>query len=230
MIRTGLVQLHPPTFDATSLLATYGVRLAAPRIWPDLLWRLPPLSGHDRVVYLTFDDGPTQHTPRLLDTLARYDARATFFLLGRQMDQHPHTVDLLLDAGHTLGNHGYTHPDPWRTPTAVLLAEFERTAQRLTGHIGQPPRWLRPPYGHFTRVLRAWGLSRRQRMVMWDVMPGDFLRGVTSRQITQRVLRTVRPGSIVVLHDNPNVAEVTPPALAALLSDLSADGWRFAAL
>jgi len=229
MIRTPLVRLRPSTFDATSLLATYGVRLA-PRIWPDLLWRLPPLGSDDRLVYLTFDDGPTPQTPRYLDILAQYDAHATFFLLGRQMERHPHTVDLLLEAGHTVGNLGYAHSDPWRTSTPALLAEFGRTTDLLTAHLGQPPRWLRPPYGHFTRALRGWSLSRRQRVVMWDVMPGDFLRGVTSQQITQRVLRPVRPGSIVVLHDNANVASVTPVALDALLSDLTADGWRFAAL
>ncbi|MEM1094021.1 MAG: polysaccharide deacetylase family protein [Bacteroidota bacterium] len=223
------MRLRSPTFDATSLLATYGVRLA-PRIWPDLLWRLPPLSSGDRVAYLTFDDGPTLHTPRYLDILARYDARATFFLLGRQMEEHPTMVELLLEAGHALGNHGYSHSDPWRTPTAALLAEFDRTTALLRAHLGHPPCWLRPPYGHFTRALRGWGLSRRQRMVMWDVMPGDFLRGVTSKHVSERVLRSIRPGSIVVLHDNPNVAHVTPVALGALLSNLTAEGWRFAAL
>lgn len=230
MIRIPLVRLHAPTFDATSFLATYGVRLAAPRIWPDLLWRLPPLSASDRVVYLTFDDGPTPHTPRLLDILARYDARATFFVLGRQIDRYPSPVDLMVQAGHTLGNHGYSHADAWRAPASDIVAEFERTTERLAAHTSAPPRWLRPPYGHFTRSLRAWSLARQQRMTMWDVMPGDFLDGVTSQQITQRVLRAIRPGSIVVLHDNLNVAGVTPRALAVLLADLAADGWRFAAL
>ncbi|GAB5518362.1 MAG: polysaccharide deacetylase family protein [Rhodothermales bacterium] len=221
--------MPPLTFDATSLIATYGVRLA-PRIWPDVLWRLPPLTPEDRVVYLTFDDGPTPHTPRLLDLLARYEARATFFLLGRHIEQYPSMVDVLLDAGHTLGNHGYSHADPWRTSTETILREFDRTTRLLEDHMDTPPRWLRPPYGHLTRSLRAWSLSRRQRMTMWDVMPGDFLHGVTASQITQRVLRTVRPGSIVVLHDNLKVAEVTPPALDTLLADLTRDGWRFAAL
>ena len=209
---------------------TVGTRLPrwAARYYPDVLWRMPTT---ERVVYFTFDDGPTATlTATLLDTLARFDANATFFVLGKHAQQRPALVRDLADAGHTLGNHTYSHPDAWRSSSSRVLGELERTTGLLEDLTGQPLRWMRPPYGRFTRAMRRWCDLRRQRCTMWDIGPGDYLPTATPANISRRILDAVRPGSIIVLHDNPKAEQVTPSALAGVLQDLSKDGWRFAAL
>lgn len=208
-------------------LATHGLR-PIQRFFPDLLWRVEATA---RTAYLTFDDGPTAEVTRpILDCLAEYDAQATHFLLGRHAEQHPDLVELLVQAGHRIGNHTYRHPDPWRTPSETLAKELRRTTRVLEDLASAPLRALRPPYGHPTPFLREWCAARNQRMVMWDVMPGDYLQTATAERVAQFVIRHVRPGSVIVLHDNPICEDVTPQALDTILDTLTAEGWRFDAL
>lgn len=209
---------------------TVGTRLPrwVARYYPDVLWRMPTT---ERVVYFTFDDGPTASlTPTLLDTLARFEASATFFVLGKHAQRHPVLVRDLVAAGHTLGNHTFSHPDAWWASSNHVLGELERTTGLLEDLTGQPLRWMRPPYGRFTRAMRRWCDLRRQRCTMWDIGPGDYLPAATADTISCRILRAVRPGAIVVLHDNPKAEHVVPSALSRVLHDLSQDGWRFASL
>lgn len=213
--------------DLTSLVGTELPRLSAP-LFPDLLWRLP---NRERVLYLTFDDGPTREmTGRLLDLLERFEAKAAFFLIGAFARRDPGLVRAMHAAGHTIGNHTYTHPDAWRTATSHLLDELERTTGILEDLIQAPIRWMRPPYGRFTRAMRDWCLARRQQLTMWDVMPGDYLPGVTKAKLEKRLSSYIRPGSIVVLHDNPKADRHMPEALEVVLSRLRDEGWRFPAL
>lgn len=210
-------------------LATHGAHFLG--AWfPDLLWRVQT-AAHDKVAYLTFDDGPTPSLTRpLLDCLAQYDATATFFLIGGHAEAHPGLVRAINREGHTVGNHSHTHPYPWRTSAAVVQAELDRTTKLLQDQTGQRVRYVRPPYGQINGAIRRWCEARDHRTVMWDVMPGDFLPSVDQAYIEQFVLKHVRPGSIIVLHDNPIVEDATPAALHTLLRVLSADGWRFEAL
>lgn len=208
-------------------VATYGARWFG-GFFPDLLWRV---DTNERVAYLTFDDGPTRAlTSRLIDLLSRYEAQATFFLIGGHAENHPGLVRALAEAGHTLGNHSYTHPHPWQTPAAQMRAELDRTTKRLRELTRHPIRYMRPPYGEVTGGLRTWCAERQCRCVMWDVMPGDYLQAASTTKIERFVLRHVRPGSIIVLHDNPIVEDVTPAALKTILRTLSSNGWRFEAL
>lgn len=208
-------------------LATHGARWFG-RFFPDLLWRI---DTDERIAYLTFDDGPTDLlTQPLLDTLARYDARATFFLIGRHAEAHPDLVHAIDRAGHRIGNHSLTHPHPWQISDKRMVAELERTTRLLQDLTGTPPRCMRPPYAEVTGGLRQWCAERQQRMVMWDVMPGDYLQMATAESVARFVLKHVRPGSIIVLHDNPICEAVTPEALAMILEVMTADGWQFEAL
>lgn len=198
------------------------------RFFPDLLWHV---DAEAPTAYLTFDDGPTTDLTRdLLDLLAKHDAHATHFLLGRHAEQHPELVRAIVNEGHRVGNHTYSHPDPWTTPQEELADELERTTTVLQDHTRRPIRALRPPYGHPTGFLRQWCAAENQRMVMWDVMPGDYLQTATASQVSSFVINHVRPGSVIVLHDNPICEDVTPQALETILDTLSAEGWRFDAL
>lgn len=209
------------------LIGTRIPRAAAPLL-PGLTWR------HDdgaRTLFLTFDDGPCPtSTPRLLEVLARHEARASFFLLGRAARRRPDLVRALHEAGHTLGQHTDTHPDAWRTPAARLLGEMERATATLEAITGEAVGWMRPPYGHLTPSMLRWCRARGQRVAMWDVMPGDFLSSATPAGVLRRTLRLVRPGSVVVLHEGGRARHVTPPALAEALPRLAGLGYRFAPL
>ncbi|HET6568147.1 MAG TPA: polysaccharide deacetylase family protein [Rhodothermales bacterium] len=198
------------------------------RFLPDLLWRVDTPS---RTAFLTFDDGPTDVlTQPILDVLERYAARACFFLVGSHAARLPSAVQDLLRAGHVIGNHTFTHPDAWRTPPERLVAELDRTTATLEDLTGTAVRFMRPPYGHFTGEMRQWCKSRGQLLTMWDVMPGDFLAGATPQKLERFILKHIRPGSVIVLHDNPKARLAMPPALENVLRILTREGWQFPAL
>ena len=209
------------------LLGNWLPRAASPR-FSDLLWRRP---DGGRTLYLTFDDGPCpDSTAATLELLDRYDVRAAFFLIGQRARAHPALVRDIHAAGHTVGQHSDTHPNPWSVSDAAFTAEMERATATLEDLTGEAVRWMRPPYGRFTRAMRRWCRAHEQRIVMWDVMPGDFLPKTTSEDIVTRVERLVRPGSIIVLHEGNHALDVTPAALAHLVPRLLDEGYRFGVL
>lgn len=186
-----------------------------------LLWKVPAAGNK---VFLTFDDGPHPGiTPWVLDTLALHGAKASFFCLGMQAEKHPGLVQRLRREGHTVGHHTWDHPDGWKTPARAYLRNVLRGARGLGG------AWFRAPYGHVPRRLAA-TLHKRFRLVMWDVMGGDFLPGRSGRACARHVLRRVRPGSIIVLHDNARSEACLREALGPILDGLARKGYRCAAL
>lgn len=209
------------------LLGNRLPRAAASR-FPDLLWRRP---DGGRTLYLTFDDGPCpDSTAATLDLLARYDVRAAFFLIGERARAYPHLVRAVHAAGHTIGQHSDTHPNAWDISSDALIGEMERATATLEDLTGEAVRWMRPPYGRFTRTMRRWCREHDQPIVMWDVMPGDFLPRTAADDVMARVERLVRPGSIIVLHEGNHARTVTPQALTRLLPRLLDEGYRFGVL
>jgi peptidoglycan/xylan/chitin deacetylase (PgdA/CDA1 family) len=189
-------------------------------------------------LHLTFDDGPGPGHAALLDGLAAHDARAVFFFLGERAARHPDRVRAVLAAGHAVGVHGWTHDDPWRTPRAGVLAGFERAARTLEDLSGRAVRDVRPPYGHLTPALTRWCRGTGRRLVLWGLMPGDFVASATPEAVARRIVRGARPGVVVVLHESlPRTrsgdgrgGDVACRALDRALPVLRAAGWRFAAL
>jgi peptidoglycan/xylan/chitin deacetylase (PgdA/CDA1 family) len=169
-------------------------------------------------VALTFDDGPSPRTPALMTVLARYSAPATFFVTAPQAAAHPELMKALAEAGHQLEAHGI-----WHRP-ALLLPPWKEWAQvrwhpRATG-AGAPGLLYRPPYGGhspFTRLLAR--LARRQ-IALWDVEGRDWL-ALPASELAQHTLKQVRPGSVILLHDGP---EVTPELLGLILHGLHERG------
>ncbi len=213
-----------------NVVSVVGTRLprAASRFYPDVLWRMP---AKPKTAYLTFDDGPNPEcTERILSVLAGHRAKATFFLLGAQAERHADLVRSLQSAGHGIGNHSYSHPDAWKTEASEVLSELETTTTVLEDLTGESVRVMRPPYGRFTRSMRAWCRRHGQQMTMWDVGPGDYLEAMSTEAVVHQVRTHLRPGSIVVLHDNPRCALKTPVALDRLLERLTDEGWSFPSL
>ena len=190
----------------------------------------PAAAGSAGVVYLTFDDGPTPAwTPRVLALLARYQARATFFVLGRSAAAHPELVRQEFAAGHGVGNHTWSHRRLTNLSGAQLVAEVNATSTAIRQITGAPVRCLRPPFATVDAAsaeqVRALGL----RLVLWDIDTNDWLRPGTGA-IAGRVLGRVRSGDVILMHDGGGNRSQTVAALEQVLATLSARGYRFHAL
>ncbi|WP_179299656.1 polysaccharide deacetylase family protein [Rubrivirga marina] len=175
-------------------------------------------------LYVTVDDGPdAEGSPRWLDVLARHDARAVFFLSAGRAKDHPDLVRQFAEAGHRVGSHGDDHVSGWRSPRAVR-ASFERAERVLESLVRAPVRDVRPPYGRVTPGLVRWAREGRRRIVLWDLMPGDFLPSRSPSALADEIVRLVRPGSILALHDGPPARRAVA-ALDLALPRLAAAGW-----
>lgn len=192
-------------------------------IYGPCLWSVP---GTEKRLYLTFDDGPHPDvTPFVLDELARWGAKATFFCLGRQVERHPDLYERILREGHAVGNHSHEHPDGWRAANRSYYADIAQ-ARRLINS-----RLFRPPHGHIT-AFQSRHLARHEgyRIVLWNVLSGDFDPHTTPDACTENVRKHARAGSIVVFHDSPDAARNLQVALPETLRHFHSSGFQFAAL
>lgn len=202
-----------------------------PRI---LTFLAPGLRWHgtraEKVLYLTFDDGPhPEITLEVMDTLAAYGAKASFFCVGQNVERFPEVVRTAQSAGHTIGNHTQHHLNGWRTSRAAYLADIAACDVALGEALGQPVQHFRPPYGK--PQLGTLGMLRqRYEVVMWDVIAGDFVADWEPDRVSANVLRHARQGSIVVLHDSEKAYRRLMPALRKTLEHFSELGYAFQAL
>ena len=183
-------------------------------------------------VALTFDDGPSAYTARMLATLKRLRARATFFVVGNVVERYPNLVRRELAAGMGVANHSYSHPyhPPFdRQPHEVILSEIDRGSSVLE-QLGHTPTLFRPPGGSYSPYVEEATGAHGQRIVLWSVDPEDWNAETTSKQIVKRVLGAVRPGSIVLLHDGGGDQMRTVKALPAIVKGIRAKGLRLVAL
>ncbi|MFI6516232.1 polysaccharide deacetylase family protein [Spirillospora sp. NPDC050679] len=187
----------------------------------------PPVVRTDcakaKCVALTFDDGPMGPTAELLDVLAAHRARATFFLVGRNVAARPDLVRRELAAGHELGNHGYTHADLGRSPAAKVEAELTRTQQAIEQAAGVTPGLMRPPYGSTDRTVARIAKRMGLAQVMWSVDPLDW-SARDSATVERRVVKGARPGRILLMHD---IHPSTVAAVPGILRRLAAKGYVF---
>jgi peptidoglycan/xylan/chitin deacetylase (PgdA/CDA1 family) len=188
----------------------------------------------DRVVALSFDDGPSEvHTPVVLDALAEHGARATFFVVGQEVAGREHVLRRIVEDGHELGNHTWSHPATSQISDDDLRDEIARTNAEVEAAVGQRLRLMRPPYLadalRVSRIAAEFGLERTPL----GVMSRDWIE-TSPEAITSRVLARARPGAIVVLHDNVprrgskghGDPSVTARALAQILPALRERGYR----
>jgi peptidoglycan-N-acetylglucosamine deacetylase len=190
----------------------------------------PPVP--DRVVALTFDDGPSKYTARFVAELKRLGVPATFFVIGTQVAERPELVRLEADSGMAVGDHTWSHP--WRTPFARLPASKIRSeiggGLAALRRIGVPTRLFRPPGGNYSPFVLREARRRGLRVVLWSVDARDWVAGSTAAEIERRVLSAVRPGSIVVMHDGGGNREATLAALPRIVARIRARGLAFVAL
>ncbi|MFJ9692101.1 polysaccharide deacetylase family protein [Kitasatospora sp. NPDC101183] len=187
------------------------------------------LDAAQRVVALTIDDGPDpRYTPTVLALLQQYGIRATFFLIGENAVEHPELVREIADRGHHIANHTWTHPDLRHMSEGKVRDELERTSDLLHRTTGRLPTWFRAPGGDWSPVSLKVAADLGMRNMGWSVDPRDWARPGTSA-ITERILRDVRPGAIVLNHDGGGDRSQTVAALKTYLPTLIDSGYFFTA-
>lgn len=186
----------------------------------------------DRRIALTFDDGPSEWTPPILDVLAEHRAQATFFLLGEHVQQLPETAARIARDGHEVACHGFDHVDLAELPAQSIRERLNRARDAVAAATGVQPRLFRPPYATSSaRVARAAAAVSLDPTVLRDVDPADWRAG-NAEDVAASVLAGVRAGSIVCLHDGVPLGNrgtpdrtVTVAAVARLVPELLARGF-----
>lgn len=179
-------------------------------------------------IWLTIDDGPdAKDTPQILDLLDRHQARATFFVIGERAARHPELVAEIVRRGHEVGHHTQTHPAAsfWCASRRRLYAELDGVFEAVRSS-GTQLRWFRSPVGIKHFLLPAALAARGLAYVGWSVRSGDYFAR-RPETVVKTVMRHVRPGSIVLLHESPSVSEpVRVKAIGHLLEALDRNNYR----
>jgi peptidoglycan-N-acetylglucosamine deacetylase len=186
-------------------------------MWPNGFLRV--ISRGSRLepyIYLTFDDGPdAAYTPRLLDILADCGARASFFVIGAQCRRHPALIRRIAQAGHVVGNHGFSHLDPWTIGADRASEEVRAGFDSIAEACGRPPRFFRPPYGHLRKAVLDAARALDSRTILWSRSAMDWGRFGSPAAVARR-LHKAQAGDILLLHDAPRLKNRPAAALRLL--------------
>ena len=191
------------------------------KLFTGSIWEMPAIKN---AIYLTFDDGPhPQITSFVLDELAKYNAKATFFCIGKNVVENPAVFKRILDDGHAIGNHTYNHLDGWKTGNAKYLQNILKARNHIDSDL------FRPPYGRITRSQRKdlTGQHQATKFIMWSVLSGDFDEKITPEQCCENVVKNAKSGSVVVFHDSEKAEERLRHVLPVVLKYFSEKGYMF---
>jgi len=200
----------------------------ARRFLPQVIWCFPARTNE---LFLTFDDGPDpEFTPALLSLLTKHEIRAAFFLIGKKARKHPQLVREIVAAGHLVGNHTMHHPRlRWRR-RLIVKEEIQSAQEVLEDCAGIPARFFRPPYGALSPAILGTVREMNLRMIMWSLMPGDVWRVDNPSAIVSSIIKYVRGGDIILLHDGHRCGPATISALRETIPVLREKGYRFSVL
>lgn len=181
-------------------------------------------------IALTFDDVPDpRFTPQVLDILQKHGVKATFFVVGHRVQKHPDLLKRIYVEGHSIGNHSYSHPLFKEKSVTEFKKEILMTEEIINHTIGIKPRYIRPPYGEINEDQLKWAKKEGYRIINWNVDSQDW-KGLNKEKITQNVLKTVGPGSIILQHaggGHGSDLTGTIEALPDIIQMLKKQGYRF---
>ena len=195
-------------------------------LFPAYVWHVPT---NEKEVFLTLDDCPhPQVTPWVLDELARYNAKATFFCVGNNVVQYADVYRRILAAGHAVGNHTHTHVNGWQTDAGTYSRDVAMAAKYIDSNL------FRPPYGRIKRaqaqaIPAALGKGAA-KIIMWDVLSADFDPAFTPQKCLENVLKNTVAGSVIVFHDSEKAAPNLKYVLPKVLEAFSKAGYKFSIL
>lgn len=184
-------------------------------------WQMPET---DKAIYLTFDDGPhSTITPFVLDELSKYNAKATFFCIGKNVKNNPTIYDRILAEGHAVGNHTFNHLDGWKTSNAKYQADVLKAKEIIDSDL------FRPPYGRITIKQKKdlFASVKPLKIIMWSVLSGDFDERLTPAQCCANVIKNSGNGSVIVFHDSEKAKVRMSYSLPIVLQHFSDKGFSF---
>ena len=188
-------------------------------LFPSLVWRKETL---DKEIWLTFDDGPTlEVTPWILSILKKENVKATFFLVGQQIEEFPELVGTIIKDGHTIANHSYSHKNGWLTNKEKYLEDIENCQVLIPNN-----KLFRPPYGKITKA-QITALKGRYKIILWDVLSYDFKQNTSPKKVQENIIQNTTSGSIIVMHNNQMSFKNLEPILGKTIQQLKAKGYNF---
>ncbi len=223
-------------------------------IFPKYVWNMPQ---DQKIIYLTFDDGPTPEiTHWTLTILKEYNAKATFFCIGNNIEEHPQIFNDILKEGHAVGNHTFSHPKGWTTTSDVYVDQVKKTqdiidyqvsnsklqipnskfqtpnanqskGSPIVNHKSTIVNLFRPPYGQITPKQGRRLLALGYEIIMWDILAFDWKDSISEEQCAKNVISKARPGSIIVFHDSLKASRNMMYALPKVLHHFNEAGYKF---
>ena len=197
-------------------------------MYPDFLWRV---KTDEKVIYLTFDDGPIPEiTEFVLETLENYQAQATFFCIGNNIEKYPNIFQQVVNQGHIIGNHTFNHLKGWNTEDDVYIENFKKCNDVLllpnikcrTSNI----EYFRPPYGRIKKN-QAQEILKTHEIIMWDVLSGDYDQSIQKETVLKKSIQYSEAGSIVLFHDSIKASKNMMYTLPRFLEHFSNEGFIF---
>jgi len=188
----------------------------ATSLFPYTVWRIPNSEGK---VYITFDDGPNpETTPFILETLKQFNAKATFFCIGKNVERNPELYNRLISEGHSIGNHTYSHLKGWKTKNREYFEDVDLAAQYIDSKL------FRPPYGR-VKLSQIRKLRHDYRLIFWSVLSQDYVETITPEKCLSNVIPHVNSGDIIVFHDSLKAFPRMSYALPKVLEFLQKNGF-----
>ena len=194
------------------------------KLYPECIWNM---ETKENEIYLTFDDGPhPQITQFVLDELKKYNAKATFFCIGKNVKEHFDVYKQMVLEGHKPGNHTFHHLNGWKTDDKKYIDDIAEAAKVIDSNL------FRPPYGRITKfqIKAISGERLHLKTIMWDVLSGDFDSEVSGENCYLNVINNAKPGSIVVFHDSAKSFALLQYALPRILKYYSEKDFQFKVL
>jgi peptidoglycan-N-acetylglucosamine deacetylase len=200
-------------------------------LYPDFLWRI---QTKEKEIFLTFDDGPIPEiTEFVLEELNKYQAKATFFCIGGNIEKYPNVFQQVVNQGHTIGNHTFNHLRGWDTTDEDYLENFNKCEeiikQQLKTQNSKLKTLFRPPYGRIKRNQYK-EIIKTHEIVMWDVLTGDYDQTLSKERVLSKSLQHIEQGSIVLFHDSIKASKNLMYALPRVLEHFSEQGFIFKSL
>jgi len=188
-------------------------------LYPSLVWKK---KNTEKEIYLTFDDSPTpKFTCWILELLSSLNIKATFFCIGESSEKYPEIIDEILNNGHQIGNHTYSHKNGLLCSNKTYLQDIEKCKNVLPN-----TNLFRPPFGK----ICPWQISKikeKYRIIMWDVLSYDFTENISAKKLKRNILKNMGSGSIIVFHDNKKSEKILKENLEEILKTLLKTGFKF---
>tara|TARA_X000000368_G_scaffold389407_1_gene351756 strand:- start:10594 stop:11205 length:612 start_codon:yes stop_codon:yes gene_type:complete len=188
-------------------------------LFPSIIWRQ---KNYQNNIWLTFDDGPTPKvTPFILNTLKEENVKATFFLVGEQIERQPDLYSQIISDGHVIANHSYSHINSWKSNTLDYLNDIEKCQKLMPKN-----KLFRPPYGKIS-ALQIRRLKKKYKIILWDVLSWDFSLSIAPSKVKRNVMKNTKQGSIIVFHNNQKSFQNLTSILKETIQELKQKGFSF---